>query len=52
VNLYLDRDGAGMKTANELIKRYSQCSDLSKIIYPHKDFNEYLVGSGSRRNVR
>ncbi|MCH7410910.1 toprim domain-containing protein [Belliella sp. DSM 111904] len=43
VNLYLDRDVAGMKATKRLMEANVNCIDKSKLYTPHKDLNEKLV---------
>lgn len=44
INLYLDNDITGLKTANEIISRYPDAVNRSQIIYPQfKDFNEFIT---------
>jgi hypothetical protein len=43
VNLYLDRDDAGRKATQLLSDTFHHCKDLSSIILPYTDLNEYLV---------
>lgn len=43
VNLYLDQDEAGRKSTKLLTETFAHCSDLSSMILPYTDLNEYLV---------
>lgn len=49
INLFLDRDQAGMKTAQLIHENHKNVVDYSGKIYPHhKDFNDFLMGKTAR----
>ncbi len=43
INLFLDNDKAGENCKNEILKSFPQAKDHSKIYFPQKDFNGYLL---------
>jgi len=44
INLFLDNDLAGTRTARAILDRYPQAENQSARMYPdYKDFNEYLI---------
>ncbi|MHA3046321.1 toprim domain-containing protein [Riemerella anatipestifer] len=43
INLFLDNDRAGEICKNEILKSFPEAKDHSKIYFPHKDLNDYLL---------
>ena len=43
INLFLDNDIAGESCKNEILKSFPEAKDHSKIYFPHKDLNDYLL---------
>ncbi len=43
IHLFLDNDRAGESCKNEILKSFPQAKDHSKIYFPQKDFNDYLL---------
>ena len=43
INLFLDNDKAGENCKNEILKSFPEAKDHSKIYFPHKDLNDYLL---------
>ena len=43
IHLFLDNDRAGESCKNEILKSFSEAKDHSKIYFPHKDLNDYLL---------
>ena len=43
INLFLDNDKAVESCKNEILKSFPQAKDHSKIYFPHKDLNDYLL---------
>lgn len=51
INLFLDNDQAGTRTARSILDKYPQAENQSALIFPgHKDFNEYLI-SHSKKTI-
>lgn len=43
INLFLDNDKSGENCKNEILKSFPEAKDHSKIYFPHKDLNDYLL---------
>lgn len=43
IHLFLDNDRAGKICKNEILKSFPEAKDHSKIYFPHKDLNDYLL---------
>lgn len=43
IHLFLDNDRAGENCKNEILKSFPEAKDHSKIYFPHKDLNDYLL---------
>jgi|SRR5690554_294829 len=43
INLFLDNDKAGESCKSEIMKSFPEAKDHSKIYFPHKDLNDYLL---------
>src|SRR5690554_1986023 len=43
IHLFLDNDRAGEICKNEILKSFPQAKDHSKIYFPNKDLNDYLL---------
>lgn len=43
IHLFLDNDRAGENCKNSILKSFPKAKDHSKIYFPHKDLNDYLL---------
>lgn len=50
INLFLDNDKAGENCKNEILKSFPEAKDHSKIYFPHKDLNDYLLSQIQIKN--
>ena len=51
INLYLDRDDAGMKCTAAALKLSTKYQDLSALYVNHKDLNDWLVHDRKEKSL-
>jgi hypothetical protein len=52
INLFLDRDPAGKKLINHVLKLSEKYQDKSSLYEPYKDMNEWLMLTKASKNIK